>query len=181
MNSFVFHSELWREMNSQGIRYLIRWNFITSAKGKVKINSLPLGYRCSQVRQQNESNDCSCKLFLLSCFSMWPHGILSLKIRLGWKQNNNNNNNNDDDDDDDDQNINRNSPENSSGYRWVYFLSFFRWFHILYTSSSNFEFDVCRHLFPATHGYAFEGLRSALPNWGKWYNDDTVIQAMHNS
>ena len=53
MNSFVFHSELWGEMNIQRIRYLIQWNFITNTKGKVKINSLPLGYHCSQVRQQN--------------------------------------------------------------------------------------------------------------------------------
>ena len=45
----------------------------------VIIIKLPLCCRWSQLRQQNESNDCSCKLFLLSCSSNDPHDNPPLK------------------------------------------------------------------------------------------------------
>ena len=45
----------------------------------IKIIEVPLCYHRSQLRQRNESNDCSCELFLLSCSSNDPHDNPPLK------------------------------------------------------------------------------------------------------
>lgn len=51
-----------------------------------KSKKIPLGHRWSQLRQQNESDDCICKLCLLSCSLLDLHNNHLLKTRLDWKK-----------------------------------------------------------------------------------------------